>query len=58
MLIPDVEIVTFVQLGAKPPCFEEINNHFRVTLFPANTKIKALESWQQELKDPNATYLL
>ncbi len=42
---------SYKELGAKTPLFEEINNYFRVTLFPVTEKnMSALvEGWQEQL---------
>lgn len=37
------------QMGAKIPRFEEVNNHFRVTLFPMSERFQTSEFWQEQL---------
>ena len=34
---------------AKMPIFEEINNHFRVTLFGINISVEPTEEWEHQL---------
>lgn len=42
-------VSTCMQFNMQVPCFEEINNHFRVTLFPSTCEMRSLEIWQKQL---------
>jgi len=42
-------ISLYARIGGKAPVFQELNNHFRVTLFPSNAVDTTIEAWEQVL---------
>lgn len=42
-------ISVYEKINAKSPLFEELNNHFRATLYSADTLAVNLELWEQQL---------
>ncbi len=44
-------ISVYDRIEAKPPVFQELNNHFRVTLFTSDVISTKIEEWEQILLD-------
>jgi len=42
-------ISVYEKINVKPPLFEELNNHFRVTLYSVDTLATNLELWERQL---------